>query len=234
MLEKAKEFAQQAVEASRNNLFSRLTLGVLNLTCSALTHGRFVLEDPAVKQGRMLLGATASESVALRNTRPDTLELPLYGMVYPRWGDAFDGIIEEAFRHKEADETTWKRGMLEAIAWQSYTSFSDIMAAAGRIDEACQNAEKATGLCPAQADTWFRRGLYAAMAGRLQAAAEYYRTGLELTPLAHEVWGNYASLLVNTGRRTEAQAYIAERLTILKAIPTLESARAGLMQAVGR
>jgi tetratricopeptide (TPR) repeat protein len=234
MLEQARELAQKAVQASRNALFARLTLGILQLTCSALAHGRFVPDDPAVKQGRMLLGATAGESATQRNKISDTLELPLCGLIYPRWGDAFDGIIEEAFRHKETDETAWKRGMLEAIAWQSYTSFSDIMAGSGRIDEAYQNAEKATELRPEQAETWFRCGLYAAMAGRLQAAADYYRTGLELTPLAHEVWGNYAALLVNTGQRAEAEDYVAERLTVIKAIPTLESARQSLVQAMGR
>lgn len=234
MLIAAREFAQQAVETSRHDVFSQVTLAVLALTCSALRHRRFVSDDPDVQTSQRLLILAAMDSANLSQMMPDTLELPLVGMVYPRWGDAFDGIIEEAYRSKDADEIAWKRGMLQAVAWQCFLSASDMTAATQDYQLACEWATHATELRPEQAETWFRRGLYAALAGKLDEAAGYYQRGLRITPLASDVWGNYVSLLVNTGRRAEAEAYVAERLTVIKAIPTLESARAGLMAALGR
>ncbi|MCS6776627.1 MAG: glycosyltransferase [Chloroherpetonaceae bacterium] len=231
MLEEARQLAAQAVQSPGNSLFDWLTYGTLCLVCSGLRHGQFTPDDPDVATGREMLERVRAHC-QLRLYNPEALDVSYHGMVYPHWGDLFDGFQDRAFRHRGVDDTAWKREMLQAILWQCCVSLSDLAAGMQDWRQAEELAGCASEVHPDQSETWFRQGLYAAMGGRLENAAAYYRQGLDVAPLTPEMWENYVSLLVRTGQRARAEAFVAECLTVLRAVPGMDDTGQHLVQAL--
>ncbi len=228
-------FAKDATRKNPRHSFAHLTHGFLLLHRAEATQGA----PPAGKSD--LIEAAVSLSTCAEwcegevfsdAQRPMPAPLSLEGFGYPRWSDLFDCRLERAYLGRDIDPAGWREEVCRTLAWRSRSMLSDLAAANGQNEEALRQAQAAFADLPAEADAILRLARCEALNGLLQESALHYFEGLQITPLAYPVWPDLVSVLMAAGLRTEAEAFVSERLKVISAIPTFEAVRPLLLQAL--
>lgn len=87
---------------------------------------------------------------------------------------------------------------------QYHKNLATALGAAGRLDEALAQIEKALAIDPTYAQAWGNKGVALERRGRLSEAEAALRKALELDPRFADGWTNLANLLTRQGKEAEA------------------------------
>ena len=228
-------YAKDAIKKNPRSPFTHLTFAFLLLHRAEATQGLHPTGRNDVIEAAVSL-STAAELCEIEVFEPDLTgerkPLDLIGFGYPHWNDVFDARLDRAYLIKEIDPAAWREEVCRTLAWRCRSMLSDLSTANGQNEEALRQAQAAVANLPNEAEAILRLARCEALNGQLKEAALHYFEGLQITPLSVSVWSELVSVLTTLGLRTEAEAFVSERLRVISAIPAFERVRLVLTDAL--
>ncbi|HZO89409.1 MAG TPA: glycosyltransferase [Chthonomonadaceae bacterium] len=233
MFTEALRHARQAVQAAPDNAVAQMTLAFLLLERAEAAQGKPPVGRNDIAEAALALVAAAERCEKSLAQEGGTASFTaIEGFGYPRWSDSFDSYIEGVYLARGVDTEEWARGKRAGIAWRCRSMLSDLALANDQREEAYRQALAAAQDLPQNGEALLRLARCTAMTGRLEEAVLCYREGLAVMPLAYEAWPELATVLVALGRRAEAEAFVQERLRVVRAIPSFAAIRPALTAAL--